>query len=114
MKQLICERDICEKAKQGVKQIVVDENTMITAAAEDAALASGIEIVRPGETGSCACVDTVSSATASTRGTVSADDGQIDPELVYRAVSVMAESGALKGIVDAGTCGGSHCNCSGH
>ena len=45
MKKLICTKEVEEAEKQGQKVIYIDENTLVTPAAKDAAINAGIEFV---------------------------------------------------------------------
>ena len=53
MKKLICSSDIQAAIRDGKKTLYVDENTIITASAEDEAKAAGIEICRGEATACC-------------------------------------------------------------
>lgn len=115
-KKLITEKDVCDLSKQGVKRIDIDENTMITAAAEDAALSFDIDVVRNGDKVTCTKANASSAEKILESITTTPESTEIDPDLIFRAVEVMAEGGFLKDIITNNDTGDSctTCNCSKH
>jgi len=83
VKKLICEKDVQSAIKQGQKVIYLDQNTIITPSAKDAAGANGIEICEAASPQQAEC---------------GAD--QIDSDMIYKALKVMVEKGMLKGVFD--------------
>ena len=78
MKKLICAKEVEALEKQGQKVMYIDDNTLITPSAKDAAAACGIEF----------------STEAPPAPTPPAQNG-IDSELIYKALTALMEKGAL-------------------
>lgn len=89
MKKLICAKDVEASVKEGKKIFYIDENTIITPAAKDAAKAAGIEFSAECPACETACQDS------------KACDGGIDSEMIYTVLKTMVEKGLLKGMFDS-------------
>ena len=105
MKRLICEKDIAGAVSQGQSQIHLDADTIITAAATDAADAAGIALIYDGEMPASGSGGALPVAAPS-------GDAPLDPELIYRAVKKLEDRGLLDGIIDDGSCLGGCATCS--
>ena len=84
MKKLICTKEVEEAEKQGQKVIYIDENTLVTPAAKDAAINAGIEFV---------CGQAPEACAAAPAAPV--QESAIDSELIYKAIMSLAERGLL-------------------
>lgn len=89
MKKLICSSDIQAAIRDGKKTLYVDENTIITASAEDEAKAAGIEICQ-GEATAC-CESTNSCTTYSPAQAPS----EISSDLIYKVLKNLSDKGML-------------------
>ena len=103
MKRLVCSDEIMEAAKAGQKTFFVDENTIITPSARDAANSSGIVLTSdPNEAAAAKnCCNDGCVCEKSAAETVADCCGGIDKDVIYKVLKAMADSGMLKGIVDA-------------
>jgi ethanolamine utilization protein EutQ len=89
MKKLISVKDVEAFKKQGQKVVIIDSNTIITPAAKDEAIVSGIEFsyknnsfeVKPSEP-------------------VNPCGGEIDSNMIYTVLKAMVDKGLLKGLFD--------------
>lgn len=82
-KTLICAEDVELRAKEGMKEIFIDKNTIVTPSAKDAAKALGIAF----SLSPCPCA------------TPSSDKSEgevLDREMVYQVLKHMADKGMLK------------------
>lgn len=102
MKKLVCSDEIMEAVKAGQKTFFVDENTIITPSARDAASANGIVLTsNPSEVAAAqTCCNDGNVCEKSTAEAVAANCGGIDKDVIYKVLKAMADSGMLKGIVD--------------
>lgn len=103
MKKLICTKEVETAEKQGQKVIYIDDNTLITPAAKDAAINAGIEFVCGQAPAPCAaapapCAAPVQTAEASCAAP--AQTGGIDSDLIYKAIMNLAERGLLGNLSD--------------
>lgn len=87
MKTLICAKDIEACEKKGQKVVNIDNNTIITPAAKDAAKVCGVEFAREKKP----------------EGIHSSNDGGIDSNMIYTVLKALAEKGLLKGILENAT-----------
>ena len=93
MKKLICSNDIQEAIRKGLKVLCVDDNTIITASAEDEAKAAGIEITYGNQT---CCEPAVSYTTcAPTESTSQGCESEISSELIYKVLKKLSDKGML-------------------
>lgn len=90
MKKLICAKDVEALQKEGKKIFYIDDNTLITPAAKDAAKASGIEF----STACPTCEETAPEAPKSC-------EGEINSDMIYNVLKTMMEKGLLKGMFDS-------------
>ena len=90
MKKLICAKDVESMDKQGKKVFYIDSDTIITAAAADAAKLCGIEF-----SNASSCCE----ARASEPG--KAAQGEIDSQMIYAALKTMLDKGILNGMFDS-------------
>lgn len=90
MKKLICAKDVEAAEKQCKKTIYVDCDTIVTAAAKDAARAYGIEFSKEApvcETKACEPAKT-------------SQEG-LDSDMVYQVFKAMMDKGLLNGLLDS-------------
>lgn len=89
MKKLICVKDVEELDKQGQKVFYIDQNTIITPSAKDAAASCGMEFSfdKP-------CCEEVNPKPIKT------DKGEIDSNMIYEVLKALADKGLLKGMFD--------------
>lgn len=92
MKKLICTKEVDAAVAKGEKVIYVECNTIITPSAKDAAAEYGIEFSTEG----CPCCGGTS---ASTPVAQTSEQGGIDSELIYKALTAMLEKGMLGDIM---------------
>ncbi|MDP4104307.1 MAG: cupin domain-containing protein [Bacillota bacterium] len=89
MKTLICVKDVEALVKQGQKVFYIDQNTIITPSAKDAASAGGIEFSYEKK-----CCEEKSPETQK------ADKSEIDSNMIYEVLKALADKGLLKGMFD--------------
>lgn len=89
MKKLICVKDVEELDKQGQKVLYIDDNTIVTPAAKDAAKNCGIEFSTKKN-----CCEVKSSEPAKPFGS------EIDSDMIYTVLKAMMDKGLLKGLFD--------------
>lgn len=97
MKKLICVKDIEALNKQGKKVFYLDDNTIITPSAKDAAKNSGIEFSYEAEC--CEEKATCCEEKASKPEIISG--GEIDSNMIYTVLKTMLEKGLLNGMFDS-------------
>lgn len=90
MKKLICAKEIEELVKQGGTVFYVDDNTLITPSARDAAKSNGIEFSTEKPQCNTTCVETGSTGTEG-----------MDREMVFQVFQAMMEKGLLQGVMDS-------------
>lgn len=90
MKKLICAKDVENLDKQGKKVFYIDSDTIITAAAADAAKLCGI-----GFSSEAHCCE------EKTPQTGKAGEGEIDSKMIYAALKTMLDKGLLNGMFDS-------------
>lgn len=95
MKKLICAKEVEALEKQGQKVMYIDEDTIITPSAKDAAAACGIEFSK--ETPPCRAEASPSSPAPEASGA----QGGIDSDLIYKALTALMEKGMLGDIMAA-------------
>lgn len=86
MKKLISLKDVELAIQKGVKQIVIDNNTLITPSAKDAAIAADIAFVDAPD---------VSESVAATNGAAK------EEELIYKALQILIEKGLIGQLMSA-------------
>ena len=86
MKKLICVKDVDLIEQQGQKIIYIDERTIITPAARDAAKIYGIDFSSKQESYKASAPIT--------------NNQQIDSEMIYKALNIMMDKGLLNGFMD--------------
>ena len=86
VKKLICAMDVENLGKQGKKVFFIDKDTIVTAAAEDAAKNLGIEFSYGSD--------------EKKTGTGTADLGDIDSNMIYNVLKSMLDKGLLNGIFE--------------
>lgn len=89
MKKLICVKDVENSIKDGQKVLYIDNNTLITPAAKDAAKGCGIEF-------------SFKQCETKSREPEKACDGEIDSSMIYKVLKTMMDKGLLKGLLDNG------------
>lgn len=97
MKKLICVKDIEALNKEGKKVFYIDDNTIITPSAKDAAKNSGIEFSYDSvclEVKSPCCEEKVSEPEKTSTG-------EIDSNMIYTVLKAMLEKGLLNGMLDS-------------
>ena len=97
MKKLICTKEVEEAEKQGQKVIYIDECTLVTPAAKDAAVNAGIEFVCGQAPEACAApaAPTAPAAQPAVTPAAPVQENAIDSELIYKAIMSLAERGLL-------------------
>ena len=90
MKKLICAKDVETLKSKGKKVFYIDNDTIITPSAKDAAKACGMEFSTCAE-----CCD------EKTSDVVKAIGGEIDSNLIYSVLKAMLDKGQLAGIFDS-------------
>lgn len=101
MKKLICAKDVETLKSQGQKVFYIDEDTIITPSAKDAAKACGMTF----STGAPAPVCVAQTPCAPT-AEAAACSGEIDTNMIYNVLKVLSEKGLLQGVFDAAACSG--------
>lgn len=96
MKKLICAKEVEALDKQGQKVMYIDEDTLITPSARDAAAACGITF-ECGCASAAPCTGEVKSCSTSE---CQPSQG-IDSELIYKALSALMEKGMLGDLANA-------------
>ena len=98
MKKLVCEKDIEKLVNEGKKVCYVDENTLITPSAKDAARTAGIEISYGEEP--CACCDAApaAAAPAAPAAAQTADPAQPAPFGTAESAAPLSFGGAPSGL----------------
>ncbi len=86
MKKLISLKDVELAIQKGVKRIVIDNNTLITPSAKDAAIAADIAFVDAPD---------VSESVAATNGAAK------EEELIYKALQILIEKGLIGQLMSA-------------
>lgn len=101
MKKLICAKDIEEAEKQGQKVFCIEEGTIVTPAAKDAARTRGIEITTDASALAAknTCETKVACETPSCEP-AKVCEGGIDSEMIYKVFKAMMEKGLLNGVFD--------------
>ncbi|MGN0711174.1 MAG: cupin domain-containing protein [Anaerovoracaceae bacterium] len=97
MKKLICVKDIEAFHKLGEKVFYIDDNTLITPSAKDAAKSCGITFSTdaPAPVRVQACEPCKESAAAETKC-----EDKIDADLIYNVLKALADKGMLQGVLD--------------
>ncbi len=93
MKKLICAKEVEALEKQGQKVMYIDDNTLITPSAKDAAAACGIEFST--EAPPAPTPQACNSAAAPAAAPAAPAQNGIDSELIYKALTALMEKGAL-------------------
>ena len=96
MKKLISVKNIEDAEKQGQKIFYIDNDTIITPSAKDAAAAFGIEF----STGTPVC-ETKNSCEGTVSELAKACEGEIDSDMIYKVFKAMMDKGLLNGILDS-------------
>lgn len=101
MKKLICAKEIEAAEKQGKKVFYIDNDTIITPSAKDAARASGIEFST--EVPDCAVKSPseVKSSEPVKACEVKACEGGIDSDMIYKVFKTMMDKGLFNGMFDS-------------
>lgn len=103
MKKLICAKDVEALEKQGQKVFYIDEDTLVTPSAKDAARVCGIEFsTETPAPAACtpACEAPAPVACAPACEAPKANDGEIDPNMIYTVLKALADKGLLQGMLD--------------
>ncbi|MBE6035827.1 cupin domain-containing protein [Aminipila sp.] len=103
MKRLICAKDVEALEKQGQKVFYIDEDTLVTPSAKDAARACGIEFSTEAPVQACAA-PAACQAQAPAAEAAKACDGEIDTNMIYTVLKALADKGLLQGVLDSVTC----------
>lgn len=99
MKKLICAKDIEAVEKQGQKIFYIDDNTIITPSAKDAAKASGIEFSTGTPDSDCDC-NQKKACEPKACEPMQACEGGIDSDMIYKVFQAMMEKGLLTGMFE--------------
>jgi ethanolamine utilization protein EutQ len=89
MKTLICVKDVEALDKQGKKVFYIDQNTIITPAAKDAASACGMEFSYE----KVCCEEKSPVAEKAVKG-------EIDSNMIYEVLKALADKGLIQGMFD--------------
>lgn len=102
MKKLICAKDVEALGSKGQKVFYIDEDTIVTPSAKDAARALDIEF----STDVPACITPAPTAccTGTAEETAKACDGEIDSNMIYTVLKALADKGMLQGVFDSLNC----------
>ncbi|MCG8484163.1 MAG: cupin domain-containing protein [Clostridia bacterium] len=95
MKRLICAKDVEALGSQGRKVLYIDDNTIITPSAKDAARTLKIEFSTDTQPPS-----QVYTADSPCESAATASDG-IDSNMIYTVLKVLADKGMLQGVMDS-------------
>ncbi len=105
MKKLICAKDVEALERQGQKIFYIDENTLVTPAAKDAARACGVEFSTEAPAPVCESPVPVTCGTTceapAPAACAPACDGEIDANMIYNVLKVLADKGLLQGVLDS-------------
>ena len=104
MKRLICAKDVETLGKQGQKVFYIDEDTLVTPSAKDAARACGITFSTEAPAPVCAAPAACEAPAASSA--VPACDGEIDTNMIYTVLKALADKGLLQGVLESAACSG--------
>lgn len=96
MKKLICAKEVEALAKEGKSVMYIDQDTIITPSAKDAAAASGIEF----STEEPPCCSQECAAPAAPAAQACAQQG-IDSDVIYKALTALMEKGMLGSVMEA-------------
>jgi ethanolamine utilization protein EutQ len=96
MKKLICAKDIEAVEKQGLKIFYIDNDTIITPSAKDAARASGIEF----STEAHVC-EVKASEPAKICEPTKGCESAMDSDMIYKVFKAMMDKGLFNGMFDA-------------
>lgn len=100
MKKLICAKEVEALCKEGKTVMYIDEDTLITPSAKDAAAACGIEFST--ETPPCCTQpETPAPAPAPQAAPAAAPQQGIDSDVIYKALTALMEKGMLGGVMEA-------------
>lgn len=93
MKKLVCEKDIQKLVNEGKKVCYVDEDTLVTPSAKDAARMAGIEI----SCGTPVCEEAPACCAAPAAVPASAAEvpAEINSDMIYQVLKTMADKGLL-------------------
>ncbi len=101
MKRLICAKDVETLGKQGQKVFYIDEDTLVTPSAKDAARACGMTFST--ETPAPVCCAAPAPAAEPAKA---CSDGEIDKDMIYNVLKALADKGLLQGVLDGTACSG--------
>lgn len=101
MKKLICAKEVEALAKEGKKVMYIDEDTLITPSAKDAAAACDIEFST--EAPPCCSQESAAPAqeTPAAPAAGACTQQGIDSDLIYKALTALMEKGMLGGVMEA-------------
>ncbi|QIB68847.1 cupin domain-containing protein [Aminipila butyrica] len=106
MKRLVCAKDVEVLSRKGQKVFYIDENTLVTPSAKDAARACGVEFSTEAPAACCAApadCEVQAAIPAAVAETVSGCDGEIDSNMIYNVLKALADKGLLQGVLGAVT-----------
>ncbi|SKA75948.1 ethanolamine utilization protein EutQ [Caloramator quimbayensis] len=95
MKKLICVKDVENAQKEGRKVIYIDNNTIVTPSAKDAARNIGIEFST--EQPISVCKENICEIKPSEAKVC---DDEIDSEMIYKVLRALMDKGLLNGVMD--------------
>lgn len=101
MKKLICAKDVETVNKQGQKVFYIDDNTIVTPAAKDAA--KGLGIVFSCGSPCCAekaCEPAKTAEQSAVAEIANACGGNLDSNMIYTVIKAMVDKGLLNGIFE--------------
>ncbi|MFV0515816.1 MAG: cupin domain-containing protein [Aminipila sp.] len=99
MKKLICAKDVETLQKQGQKVFYIDEDTLITPSAKDAAKSCGITFSTDAPAPVCVAQTPCEAAAPAVAEAVSCN-GEIDANMIYTVLKTLADKGLLQGVLD--------------
>ena len=99
MKKLICAYCVEKAAEQGQKVIYIDECTLITPSARDAAAAEGIEFCC-GEAPAPCCEEPAPAPCAAPAACAAPSGNGIDSNVIYNALKALLDNGMLDKVAD--------------
>ncbi|QHI71552.1 cupin domain-containing protein [Aminipila terrae] len=108
MKRLICAKDVETLAKQGQKVFYIDEDTLVTPSAKDAARSCGVEFSTEAPAPVCCAAPAACEAPAPAPAAepAKACEGEIDTNMIYTVLKALADKGLLQGVLDTAACSG--------
>jgi len=103
MKKLICAKEVEALIQQGGKIFYIDEDTILTPSAKDAAKANGVEFstAQPPVCEPVACETKACEPAVACEPAKACEAPSIDNEIIYSVLKAMADKGLLQGIIES-------------